>query len=171
MTAVVNAASYSSGPISPGESVAILGQYLGPDVAVAATVDPRANMVTTLAGVEVRFNGVLAPLFAPSTGLVTVVVPREVSTSGNMTLQLSCNGKPASPINLLTAETAPGLFSTDLSGSGPGTFLNEDGTLNTPENLAKAGSLIIASGTGGGQTKPPSAMGVISTSPAPLLPR
>ena len=57
MTAVVNAASYSSGPISPGEIVAILGQYLGPDVAVASAVDPRANMGTTLAGVEVCFNG------------------------------------------------------------------------------------------------------------------
>lgn len=150
VTAVVNAASYASGPIAPGEIVAILGQYLGPDVAVAATVDPSGKMGTTLAGVEVRFNGVPAPLFAAATGLVTVVVPWEVSTSGNVTLQLSYDGRQASPINLLMAQTAPGLFSTDSSGSGPGAFLNEDGTLNTPDNPAKAGSVITVSGTGGG---------------------
>lgn len=168
VTAVVNAASYSSGPIAPGEIVAILGQYLGPDTTVAATVAPQGTLGTSLSGVEVRFNGILSPLFAASTGLVTAVVPWEVPTSGNVTLQLSYNGKQAAPITLLMAEAAPGLFSTDSSGSGPGAFLNEDGTLNSPDNPAKAGTVITVSGTGGGQTNPPSATGVIATSLAPL---
>lgn len=168
VTAVVNAASYASGPVASGEIVAILGQYLGPDNSVSGTVDANGVLGTTLDGVQVRFNGILSPLFAASTSLVTAVVPWEVSTSGNVTLQLSYTGKQAAPINLTLTETAPGLFSTDSSGSGPGAFLNEDGTLNSPDNPAKPGSMITVSGTGGGQTDPASATGVIATAPAPL---
>ena len=168
VTAVVNAASYASGPVAPGEIIAILGQYLGPDASVSGTVDANGVLGTTLEGVQVRFNGVLSPLFAVSTGLVTAVVPWEVSTSGNVTLQLSWRGKQAAPINLTLTETTPGLFSTDSSGSGPGAFLNEDGTLNSPDNPAKPGSLLTVSGTGGGQTNPASETGVIATAPAPL---
>ncbi len=168
VTGIVNAASYASGPLAPGEIVAILGQYLGPDTAAAGTVDPTGNLGTSLAGVEVRFNGIPAPLFAASSGLVTAVIPWEVAGTDSVTLQLSYNGAQAAPIKLALAETAPGIFSTDSSGRGNGAFPNEDGTLNSRENPAKAGSIITISGTGGGQTNPPSATGVIATGEAAL---
>jgi uncharacterized protein (TIGR03437 family) len=55
---------------------------------------------------------------------------------------------------MAVSESAPGLFTLDSSGAGPGAVLNQDGSLNTPENPAERGSIVVLYGTGEGQTEP-----------------
>jgi len=54
------------------------------------------------------------------------------------------------------------LFTLDSSGRGQAAALNEDGTLNSPQNPAKPGSVVMLFGTGGGATAPPSVAGEVT---------
>ena len=169
ITGIVNGASYANGPIAPGEVIAILGQYLGPNDTATGSVDGNGNLATKLGGVQVTFNGIPGPLYAASNGMVTAIVPYEVAGAGKVKVQLSYNGLQAPIQTLQLTDTAPGLFSADSSGNGPGAFTNEDGTVNSPDNPAKAGSVIVLTATGGGQTNPASTTGSVATGPAPLV--
>jgi uncharacterized protein (TIGR03437 family) len=48
----------------------------------------------------------------------------------------------------------PGIFTQDGSGVGLAALLNEDGTLNGPENPAAKGSIVVLFATGGGRMTP-----------------
>jgi uncharacterized protein (TIGR03437 family) len=43
---------------------------------------------------------------------------------------------------LSSVTTAPGLFTQNASGSGPGAILNQDNSLNGPGNRAAKGSIV-----------------------------
>lgn len=168
VTGIVNAASYSTSSVAPGEIVAIFGQNLGPaSVATNSFGDPAASGAQ-LAGTEVTFNGIAAPLVYASTGSIAAIVPFEIAGSGTATMSVTYNGQAASSQNVNVVSAAPGLFSADSSGSGPGAILNSDFTLNTASNPAKAGSFVVLYATGGGQTNPPSTSGAIAATAMPL---
>jgi len=59
---VTNAASYSSGPISPGEMVVIFGTGIGPTQLVKLSLDNQGRIATSLAEVQILFDGVRSPL-------------------------------------------------------------------------------------------------------------
>jgi uncharacterized protein (TIGR03437 family) len=62
----------------------------------------------------------------------------------------------------------PGIFSLDGSGHGQGAILNEDGTINSPSNPARRGSIISVFATGGGEVAPGVADGQIVSSVVPV---
>jgi uncharacterized protein (TIGR03437 family) len=70
------------------------------------------------------------------------------------------------------SEAAPGIFSLDSSGRGPGAILNQDGSLNGTLNPAAPGSVIVFYATGEGLTDPPSEDGKVAGTvlPKPVLP-
>jgi hypothetical protein len=78
ITAVVNAASFQNGPISPGEMVTIGGTGLGPLSPADLTLDQTGKVSTSLEGVQVLFNGMPAPLVYLSATQINCVVPYEV---------------------------------------------------------------------------------------------
>ena len=78
LTAIVNAASYAQGAISPGEVVTLFGTGLGPANLVGLTLDANGGVSTTLAGVRVLFDGVAAPLIYVSGTQVAAVAPYEL---------------------------------------------------------------------------------------------
>jgi uncharacterized protein (TIGR03437 family) len=86
-------------------------------------------------------------------------------------------GQTSNGYPLTSATTAPGLFTQNASGSGPGAILNQDNSVNGPGNPAAKGSIVQVYLTGEGQTSPPSVTGAITTAnlpppqvtPAPLL--
>jgi len=168
VTGVVNTASQASGPLAPGEIVTILGQNIGPASTVTATPDSNGNFTAQLAGTQVTFNGVPGPLLSTSYGAVVAVVPFEVSSSGSVSVVASYQGTSAPAQPLRGADTSPGIFSADGSGSGPGSIQNPDGTSNSPSQPAAAGSVIVLSGTGGGQTTPPGTTGATAGGLAPF---
>jgi uncharacterized protein (TIGR03437 family) len=177
--AVVNAASYVGGAVSPGEMVTIFGTVIGPPTAAYATVDPSTGkLATTIGGVQVLFSGTPAPMIYASSTQVSAVVPYEIASVANPSVRISYEGQTSDAYQLSLAASAPGLFSQNASGGGQGAILNQDSTLNWMRNLAAPGSIVQMFLTGEGQTNPPGVTGAITSAtlpppqvtPAPALP-
>ncbi|MGA2721003.1 MAG: hypothetical protein ABSG79_01205 [Bryobacteraceae bacterium] len=177
INAVVNAASYIGGPVSPGELVTIFGTAIGPVTAAYPSIVPSTGkLATTIGGVEVLFNGIPAPMIYASSGQVSAVVPYEMAPSPSVWIVYA--GGTSSAYQLNSVATAPGLFTRNSSGSGPGAILNQDNSTNGPNNPAAKGSVVQVYLTGEGQTSPPSITGAITiaslpppqVTPAPALP-
>jgi uncharacterized protein (TIGR03437 family) len=176
---VVNAASYATGAVSPGEMVTIFGTAMGPAAAASATTDPSTGkLATTIGGVQVLFNGIPAPMIYASGKQVSAVVPYEMAPIPNPSVSIKYLGQTSTAYQLTLAATAPGLFTQNSSGSGSGAILNQDNSPNGPGNPAAKGSIVQMFLTGEGQTNPPSVTGATTTAtlpppqvtPAPVLP-
>jgi uncharacterized protein (TIGR03437 family) len=164
VTSVVNAASYAGGALAPGEIVSILGQNLGPHILVTGSFSSASNTLDSqVSDTQVTFNGVPGPLIYTSDAAVAAIVPYEVAGASQVTVQLSYSGIPGSAVTLPLANVAPGVFTSDASGSGPGAILNADYSLNSPQNPAQAGGIVIVYGTGGGVTNPGAHTGALTT--------
>jgi uncharacterized protein (TIGR03437 family) len=111
-----------------------------------------------------------------SSGQVSAVVPYEMAPSPSVWIVYA--GGTSSAYQLNSVATAPGLFTRNSSGSGPGAILNQDNSTNGPNNPAAKGSVVQVYLTGEGQTSPPSITGAITiaslpppqVTPAPALP-
>jgi uncharacterized protein (TIGR03437 family) len=160
ITGVVNAASYANAPLAPGEVVAIFGQNLGPKNLTFGSFDNNGFLSTEIAGTQITFNGVPAPLLYTSAGQVAAVVPFEVASSTQVGVQANYNGQLSTTYNFTLASSAPGVFSMNASGSGGGAILNQDYSINSPSNPAAAGSVVMVYATGGGQTNPVNTTGL-----------
>jgi uncharacterized protein (TIGR03437 family) len=178
ITSVVNAASFISGKVSPGEMVTLFGTAIGPATAAGATTDPATGkLATTIGGLQVLFNGTAAPMIYASSTQMSAVVPYEMAPVASPSVWIKYAGQTSNAYPLTTTTTAPGLFTQNASGSGPGAILNQDNSGNGPGNRAAKGSIVQVFLTGEGQTSPPSVTGAITTAtlpppqvtPAPLL--
>ena len=170
--AVVNAASYIGGAVSPGEIITMFGTGIGPATGAGATMDPSTGkLATTIGGVQVLFNGIPAPMIYASTTQVSAVVPYEIAPVPNPSVWIQYALQTSNVWPLTTAATVPGLFTQNASGSGAGAILNQDNSLNGPGNAAAKDSIVQMFLTGEGQTNPPSVTGAITTAslPAPQV--
>jgi uncharacterized protein (TIGR03437 family) len=177
--AVVNAASYISGPISPGEMVTLFGAGIGPPTAAYAIVDPSTGkLATTIGGVQVLFNGIPAPMIYASSTQISAVVPYEMANVANPSVWIEYAGRASVAYPLSLGAAAMALFAQNASGSGPGAILNQDNSLNGPDHPAAKGSIVQMFMTGEGQTYPQGVTGKITTltlpppqvTPAPVQP-
>jgi uncharacterized protein (TIGR03437 family) len=136
---VQNAASFVAASVAPGEIVALRGYGIGPSAAVSATVP-----VYQLAGVQVSFGGLPAPLFYVQDHQINAQVPWELAGQTSTTVAISYPG--------ITSASTP----VSLTPSQPGIFYvnNSDGTRNSPANPASAGDFVAIYGTGGGAMSP-----------------
>jgi uncharacterized protein (TIGR03437 family) len=139
--------------ISPAEVISIFGPGIGPATAMTAT--PVSGFYPkTLAGVEVAINGIQMPLLYVSGNQINAVVPMGLTIGGEVTVAVT-NG----------ATTTPG-YPVWAVGAAPQAFpglLNEDGTLNSASNPAKAGSAVTFYATGWQSTFAGLADGQIAT--------
>jgi len=177
--AVVNAASYISGPISPGEMVTLFGAGIGPATAAYAIVDPSTGkLAITIGGVQVLFNGIPAPMIYAGSTQISAVVPYEMANVANPSVWIENAGRASIAYPLSLGASAMALFAQNSSGSGPGAILNQDNSLNGPGNPAAKGSIVQVFMTGEGQTYPQGITGKITgvtlpppqVTPAPVLP-
>jgi len=72
---VVNAASFASGAVAPGEIVSVFGTGVGPVNALTGTVDAAGKLATALGDVTLRFDGQAAPLFYAGDSQINAQVP------------------------------------------------------------------------------------------------
>jgi uncharacterized protein (TIGR03437 family) len=151
---IVNAASYAGGSVAPGEIVLISGSGFGASNLVTLQLDNRGYVSTTLAGVQLLFDGVPAPLIYVQAGRISAVVPYLVDGKTATQVQVSSQGQKSTPVAVPVATVAPGIFTLDASGRGQGAIVNLDGTVNSPGNPAPAGSYVAVYATGEGQTNP-----------------
>jgi uncharacterized protein (TIGR03437 family) len=177
ITAVVNAASYLGGPISPGEIVTIGGTELGPSTPAGLALDQTGKVATSVGGVQVVFDGTPAPLTYVSATQINCVVPYEVQGQAGSYVQVSYQSQTSSPFPLTYTAANPGLFTANGSGAGPAAAFNQDLSHNSPDNPAAKGSTVVLFMTGEGQTSPPGVTGGVTTvsatpplTPQPLLP-
>jgi uncharacterized protein (TIGR03437 family) len=98
-----------------------------------------------------------------SSGQVSAVVPFNVSGQSTQ-VQVEFQGQASEPFAVPVAPTYPGIFSADGSGSGQGLIINQDGSLNSAENPAAPGSVIVFYATGGGAMSPAVQDGAVTTS-------
>ncbi|MGB7718987.1 MAG: BACON domain-containing carbohydrate-binding protein [Bryobacteraceae bacterium] len=176
---VLNAASYATGAVSPGELVTIFGTAIGPATPVGAATDPSSGkLATTIGGVQVLFNGIPAPMIYAASERVSAVVPYEMASVASPLVWIEYAGQTSNAFALTSTTTAPALFTQTWSGSGPGAILKQDNSLNGPGNAAAKGSIVQVYMTGEGQTNPPGVTGAITratlpppqVTPAPMLP-
>ncbi len=168
---VMNSATNFPGPVAPGEIVTLFGSGLGPSTLVTAQLDADGFVSRTLAGVQVFFSGIPAPLIYTSATQTAVVVPYGVS-QGSTVMTVSYSGKVSAPVSLPVSTTTPGLFTANSGGYGQAAALNQDGSFNSASQPAAAGSIITLFATGEGQTSPAGADGKLAVAPlpSPLLP-
>lgn len=166
---VVNAANYRPGPVAPGELISIFGTGLGPAEGVAARANDAGMVDTTLGGTQVLFDGAPAPMLYSRADQVNAVVPFAVAGRQSTQLAVQYQGATVFSATLDVRTALPGLFTLDASGVGRGAVLNQDYSVNSPNNPAERGSYIQIWATGGGQTDPPGVDGQLLT--GDVLPR
>jgi len=162
VNAITNAASGATGGVSPGENIVIYGTGIGP--ATLAGLQVSNGVVTTMAGnTQVLFDGVPAPMIYASATQTSAMVPYGVSGRTSTNVQVSYQGVLSPAISYNVVPTAPGIYSLNLSGTGPGATLNQDGiTVNSPSAPAPKGSVVAVYMTGEGQTTPAGTDGTVT---------
>jgi uncharacterized protein (TIGR03118 family) len=158
---VMNAASYASGSVAPGEVVTLAGLSIGPSPLAQASIPASGAINSTLNGVTVTFNGTSAPILYCSASQTSVLVPYEVAGASSANIAVTYRGQTATT-TVPVAATAPGLFTLDFSGGGQVVALNTDGTVNKSSNPAAAATVITIFGTGEGATDPPGEDGMVN---------
>lgn len=123
--AVLNGASLQAGSIAPDQVLTVFGARFTPDA-------------------RVSFNCIPAQVVFSSASQINVIVPADVAASRFAELRIDSSW----PVTLPVAAAAPGLFTTDSSGKGQAQALNEDGTVNSVDVRAAAGSLVTLFATG-----------------------
>jgi uncharacterized protein (TIGR03437 family) len=155
--ALVNAASYDA-TVAPGSIAALFASGMTNQSPQAAQTLP---LPTTLAGLSVKINGALAPLFFASANQINLQVPSGVNP-GSATVEVFANGAsaPVATGAATVAEAAPGVFTIEQSGSGQAVALNSDSSTNAdfdrlPGSRPEAtGNFVVVYATGIGRTNP-----------------
>lgn len=142
ISAVTNAASYSTDAIAPGSLVSLFGAALAPTTA-RATGTP---LPLSLADTSVTVNGTVAPLLFVSPRQINAQIPFEIP-AGPATVVVRTLGAVSAPATITVRSAAPGVF-TD--GHGQAAVLNADGSVNSAKNPAPSGSTVSVFLTGQG---------------------
>jgi uncharacterized protein (TIGR03437 family) len=147
--------------IAPGEVIRILGSKMGPAMVTAGIINSGV-LATSVAGVQVTFDGIAAPLLSVSAQEIDLVAPFELASKSATTVQVVYNSVQSNALQVAVTGTTPQIL---------GVF-NEDFSPNTASNPAKAGSVMILYLAGVGQTNPPSQDGQVNAAPlaAPAIP-
>jgi uncharacterized protein (TIGR03437 family) len=161
---VVNGISLREGAVAPGEIVAIFGAGLGPDSGVTGVLGADGVLSAAIGGVEVRFDGVAAPIFYAQSGQVNVQVPYTVAGLEKVSVEVHYQGKlvGASP-GVPVAPSAPAMMALAT---------NSDGSPNAESAPAARSAWMTFYGTGEGLTDGLNVAGKPAQSPYPhpLLP-
>jgi uncharacterized protein (TIGR03437 family) len=171
---IQNAASSVPTSLSPGLNIIIFGTNMGPATLTPYVVGSNGALATTVAGTQVTFDGIPAPLIYTRNTLVSVMVPYEITGRVSTAMVVTYNGASSAPLQLRVVDSAPGIYTVTQTGTGQGAILNQNGSLNSSSNPEAVGNYIQIFGTGEGQTSPQGVDGAILPNrlplPAPNLP-
>ena len=171
VSTVFNAASTAAGPIAPGMLAAMDGTNLA-DAALTQCAVSNKPLPTTCGGASVSVSGKAAPLIFTSGGQVSFQVPVDISgasASIQLTRQTGGQTLQSNTLSFTLAPTAPGLFTSDSSGSGIVLGLTSSLAVISTSNPVRAGDIVTIYGTGFGATNPPVASGSVAPgTPVPV---
>jgi uncharacterized protein (TIGR03437 family) len=112
---VLNGASFS-GNLSGGTIASIFGSNFAPAVALAGATP----LPTSLHGVSVRVDGVLAPLFYVSSAQINFQLPVSTLNETQASIEVIDNGVGSGPETIPVMAASPGIFTTNSQGTGQG---------------------------------------------------
>jgi len=162
ITGIQNAASYSTGAVSPGENIVIYGTGIGP--ATLATLQVANGLVvTTIQNTQVFFDSTAAPIIYTSAGQTSVMVPHEIAGRATTQITVVFQGVKSAPLTYNVVAAVPGIYTQNLTGTGPGSILNQDNSVNGPTSGAPKGSIVQVFLTGTGDTTPALVTGLVNT--------
>jgi uncharacterized protein (TIGR03437 family) len=166
---ITNAASFATGPLSPGEIVTLFGSGMGPVTLAGLTINGFGLVDTLLAGTRVLFDGIPAPLVYTRSDVVSAVVPYATVGNSETQVQVEYLGQRSATGTFHIAATSPGIFKLGDAGGGIGIWVvNQDNTLNSPAHPATAGDIVVFYATGAGQTNPAGVDGSFASAPFPV---
>jgi uncharacterized protein (TIGR03437 family) len=150
---IFNAASFVDTGLSPGLIFSVSGSGLGPAVGKTLAIDTTGKIATMLGGVQVMVNNTPAPLLYVSATQINAIAPYEIANAvgQRVNVQVISAGVSGPSIADLVVSTAPAMFNI---GNNQAAVINQDGTVNGPNNAAARGSYISIYATGEGQTAP-----------------
>jgi uncharacterized protein (TIGR03437 family) len=151
---VVNSASGIAGAVAPGEIISIYGQNLAPSYSQSSVYSALGQLASQLGGVQVWFDTFPGIVLFTSAGQINVVAPFELEGSQATSIQVLNSGIPSPAVSVPVNSAAPGIYTLNSSGSGPGAVINQDGSINASSSPAPRGSTVAVYATGGGQTTP-----------------
>jgi len=160
LLSVLSSANYAGNGVAPGEILVLYGTNLGPANLQSFSV-VNNTVGTTLGGTRVLFDGIPAPLIYTSASQVAVVAPFGLAGKTVVRVAVENNGVTSAIIQIPVLTAKPAIFTLDSSGNGPGAILNQNGTVNSPQNPADRLSVITLYVTGVGQTTPASQDGQV----------
>ena len=161
---LVDGASFSNQYYVPGALVTLFGSRMGPLEGVGFRLE-NGVVPTTLAGTRVLVNGEPTPILYSSYWQVNAILPYSLSLYGQPTIQVESDKETTNLFPSTDVNAQPQLvqiFRSDPSSDRPAAALNQDGSINSPQNPAKPGSVVMLFGTGGGATVPPSVAGEVT---------
>lgn len=163
---LVNAGSFVGGSVAPGELVTFFGSGIGP--ASAATPTAGTATSTALAGISVMFGGTAAPLLYAGPNQINAIAPFEISGGTSTLVSIANSSGTATQMTVPVVAAAPGMFTSNGSGTGQGAILNQDTSINSAANPAARGSIVVLYANGAGQTNPGGVDGQVSAAPLPV---
>ena len=165
---ITSAASFDDQTVSPGDIVAIFSKTkIGPSTGTAGQV-VNGRVATQVAGVQVLFDGIPAPILYAGEKQVNCVVPYAINGyASSIQILNDGNAVSTSPVRMPTATSRPAVFTADGSGRKGAAALNEDLTPNSPDNPAARGSVVVLYATGGGALDQKVDDGQVNTSSFP----
>ena len=171
---LVNAASFASGGIVPGEIATIFGANLTTGTGI--NLSPALPLATQLLNVQVLVNGTAAPLFAVDNAngqqQINFQVPYEVAAQGSTaTVQVMDNGLPGNTITVPVIAAQPGIFTYTVGSITYGAILHANFQLANTGSPAVAGETVQIFCTGLGAVSPTPADGAAAGAVPPRLRR
>lgn len=168
LLSVVSSANYAGSGVAPGEIVVLFGTNLGPATLLSFSL-VNSGVGTTLGGTRVLFDGIPAPVIYTSANQVAAVTPFGLAGIRVVRVSVEVNGVPSATILIPVRTAKPAIFTLDSSGNGPGAILNQNATVNSPQNPADRLSIITLYVTGVGQTAPASQDGQVVNTTSSLV--
>jgi uncharacterized protein (TIGR03437 family) len=145
ITCVANGATFAGWSVAPGEVVSLFGNQVGPAIPLLAEYDAEGDVTTRLGGYQVLAEGTAAPLLYAGPGQINLVLPFGLVPGNASRLEVRKDGALVGGYDLQVAPFHPGLFNGAL---------NQDGTRNSGDNPAAAGSTVALFATGLGAMTP-----------------
>ena len=119
------------------------------------------------------FNGYQAPILYAGAGQINAIAPYEIAGQTSVLVESTYGTARSNSLMFPVVASAPGIYSADASGQGPGAILDLSYHLVSASNPVTPGSYIQVFATGQGQTAPAGVDGMIEPGslplPAPLL--
>jgi uncharacterized protein (TIGR03437 family) len=170
----------SAHALAPGTIVSLFslsGQagYFGSTTMSFNQLPNPLPLPTTLADTQVLVNGIAAPIYFVSPSQINFLMPNDAPTSGTATITVvnSSTGQVLGSSQIAMAPSSPGIFTATATGSGQAAVLNQDYSVNGPNNPAPWNSVVSFYGTGAGMVPgaPPDGSPATGVTPTSTMPQ